>query len=211
MLRDAYPFVTVFTVLGLICILLGSNYSTLFYIPAGLFILLALFVAYFFRNPERECPTDQNLVVSPADGRVVMVRPIDEAHPEQGTFVSIFLSVFDVHINRSPIAGRIVNIKYQQGKFLNALNHKSSTDNEQNIVTVENELMTVTFTQIAGVIARRIVFWNKVGDVLELGQRVGLIKFGSRTDLLLPSQVKVKVKQGDKVVGGLTIIGKVEQ
>ncbi len=210
MLRDAYPFIIVFVVLGILCILLGWGYSQFLFIPAGIFILLALFVAYFFRNPERDCPIDQKLVVSPADGQVVKVRPIDEAHPEQGTFVSIFLSVFDVHINRSPIAGRIVNIKYQKGKFLNALNHKSSTENEQNIVTVENDLMTVTFTQIAGVIARRIVFWNKVGDVLELGQRVGLIKFGSRTDLLLPGQVKLKVKQGDKVVGGLTVIGRVE-
>ncbi|HYE72977.1 MAG TPA: phosphatidylserine decarboxylase, partial [Blastocatellia bacterium] len=138
------------------------------------------------------------------------IKPIDEDHPEKGTFVSIFLSVFDVHVNRSPIAGRVVNIKYQKGLFLNALNHKSSTDNEQNIVTVENDLMTVTFKQIAGVIARRIVFWHKVGDQVGLGERVGLIKFGSRTDLFLPEQVKVKVKKGDKVVGGLTIIGKVE-
>lgn len=211
MLRDAYSMLILLAVLAAVAGLLGWAVAPGFYIAAVVLLLLALFVAYFFRNPERETPTDKSLVVSPADGRVVAVRAITPDDPESGTFVSIFLSVFDVHVNRSPIAGRITDVKYRTGKFLNALSHHSSEENEQNIVTVENELMTVVFKQIAGVIARRIVFWKKVGDSLALGERVGLIKFGSRTDLLLPPQVNVSIKKGEKVVGGVTIIGKVSQ
>ena len=114
-----------------------------------------------------------------------------------------------MHVNRTPIAGRITNVTYRKGKFLNALNHRSSAENEQNIITVQNDLLTVTFTQIAGVIARRIVFWKKIGDTLKPGERVGLIKFGSRTDIYLPTQVEVIVKKGDRVIGGKTTIGKI--
>lgn len=211
MLRDAYPFIVFLISLAVVSALLGWVVAPGFYAAALIFLLLALFVAYFFRNPERQTPADENLVVSPADGRVSTVRPVDPADPGAGTLVSIFLSVFDVHVNRSPIAGRIVDVKYQAGKFLNAMSHRSSAENEQNVVTVENDKMTVVFKQIAGVIARRIVFWKKVGDSLALGERVGLIKFGSRTDLLLPPQVSVTVRQGEKVVGGVTIIGKVSE
>jgi phosphatidylserine decarboxylase len=209
MLRDAYPFLVLLGALAVVAALLGWAVAPGFYVAAVIFLLLTLFVAYFFRNPERAAPDDQSLVVSPADGRVVIVRPLDPADPQAGTFVSIFLSVFDVHVNRSPIAGRIVDVKYQAGKFLNAMSHHSSAENEQNVVTVENDKLRVVFKQIAGVIARRIVFWKKVGDSLALGERVGLIKFGSRTDLHLPPQVSVTVRQGEKVVGGVTIIGKV--
>jgi phosphatidylserine decarboxylase len=172
-------------------------------------LLLAAFIAFFFRDPNREAPTDPDLILAPADGHVSIVRLIEKDHPEMGTLVSIFLSVFDVHVNRTPIPGRITKITYQEGKFLNALNHRSSIENEQNVVTVENERITVTFKQIAGVIARRIVFWKKIGDTLLPGERVGLIKFGSRTDLLLPPQVDVLVKKGDRVIGGKTIIGRI--
>jgi phosphatidylserine decarboxylase len=209
MLRDAYPFLSVLLILAVVVALGGYFLAPGFYLLSLLLLCLAAFIAFFFRNPQREVSRDPQLVLSPADGHVSTVRPIDEQRPEAGMFVSIFLSVFDVHINRTPIAGRITNITYQAGKFLNALNHRSSLENEQNIVTVENELMTVTFKQIAGVIARRIVFWKKIGDTLQPGERVGLIKFGSRTDLFLPPQVEVLVKPGDRVLGGLTIIGKI--
>jgi len=211
MLRDAYPFMIVLALLAGACALLGWGVAPGFYVAAVVLLLLAAFVAFFFRNPDRATPDDQKLVVSPADGKVVIIRPLNADDPQAGTFVSIFLSVFDVHVNRSPIAGRITDVKYQTGKFLNALNHRSSEDNEQNVVTVQNEYMTVVFKQIAGVIARRIVFWKQVGDSLALGERVGLIKFGSRTDLFLPAQVNVSVEKGQKVVGGVTIIGKVSE
>lgn len=202
MLRDAYPFLLALLVCALLSFSLGYLFAPAFYLLTILFILLAAFIAYFFRNPERVVSNDPRLVLSPADGHVAVVRPLDSKNPAAGTFVSIFLSVFDVHVNRTPIAGRITEVTYQKGKFLNALNHRSSTENEQNIVTVENDLLCITFAQIAGVIARRIVFWKKIGDTLLPGERVGLIKFGSRTDLFLPPQVEVTVKKGDRVIGG---------
>jgi phosphatidylserine decarboxylase len=145
-------------------------------------------------------PIDRDIVVSPADGKVVVVRPLNPQDEREGTLVSIFLSVFDVHVNRSPLAGTITGMEYRRGRFMIATNHQASVENEQNVVTVETEKLKVTFKQIAGVIARRIVF--------ALGESVGLIKFGSRTDLLLPPSVAVEVKPGDRVRGGVTIIGR---
>jgi len=208
-LRDAYPFLVPLAVLALICAVVGWVYLPGFYPAAAMFFLLALFVAFFFRHPHREAPTDERLIVSPADGRVVVVRPLDTEDPGSGTLVSIFLSVFDVHVNRSPLAGKITGIEYRRGKFMIATNHRASVENEQNVVTVENGQVQVVFKQIAGVLARRIVFWKKVGDQVALGESVGLIKFGSRTDLLLPPQVSVTVKPGDRVKGGTSIIGEV--
>jgi phosphatidylserine decarboxylase len=209
MLRDAYPFLIALALLALVAAAAGQFYHSGFFLLALLFILLALFIAYFFRNPEREVSTDPTLVLSPADGHVSLVKPIEADNPAAGNVVSVFLSVFDVHVNRTPIAGKITNVKYQPGKFLNALNHRSSSENEQNIITVQNDRLTVTFSQIAGVIARRIVFWKKIGDTLSPGERIGLIKFGSRTDIFLPDTVKIEVKKGDRVIGGKTIIGKI--
>jgi phosphatidylserine decarboxylase len=209
MLRDAYPFLLLLSLLALASALAGFYFSPVLYFVALLFILLAAFVGFFFRDPDRDVPTDPSLVLAPADGHVSLVKSLDNEQSEPGTLVSIFLSVFDVHVNRTPIPGRITKVAYQEGKFLNALNHRSSLENEQNIVTVENEQITITFKQIAGVIARRIVFWKKIGDTLLPGERVGLIKFGSRTDLFLPPQVEVIIKKGDRVIGGKTIIGRI--
>ncbi len=209
MLRDAYPFLLALLLLAVVAFLGGYFWAYGLYYLALLFLLFAGFIAFFFRNPEREISSDSSLVLSPADGHVSLVKPIDAQNPAAGNVVSIFLSVFDVHVNRTPIAGRITDVTYRQGKFLNALNHRASSENEQNIVTVQNERLTVTFTQIAGLIARRIVFWKKIGDTLAPGERVGLIKFGSRTDLFLPPQVEILVKKGDRVLGGQTIIGKI--
>lgn len=168
-------------------------------------LLLALFFLWFFRDPERTIPDSPGAIVSPADGKVTDVSWLTVAG-EKKTRISIFLNVFDVHVNRSPIAGIVREVRYQRGKFLNAMNEASAEENEQNIVRVEGDGQTVTFKQIAGLLARRIVFHPKVGDRLERGQRVGLIKFGSRTDVLLDSTASLQVKVGDRVRGGASIL-----
>jgi phosphatidylserine decarboxylase len=168
-------------------------------------VLLALFFLWFFRDPERAIPESAGAVVSPADGKVTDVSWLTTAG-EKRARISIFLSVFDVHVNRSPIAGIVRDVRYQKGKFLNAMNEASAEENEQNIVRVEGDGQVVIFKQIAGLLARRIVFRPKVGDRLERGQRVGLIKFGSRTDILLDATANLQVKVGDRVRGGATIL-----
>lgn len=171
-------------------------------------ILLAVFVTAFFRDPSREIPEGDRLVVSPADGKVVLVIPTPAGHPAgPGSMqISIFLSVFDVHINRAPIAGRITEVTYHPGKFLPAFDDKASLQNEQNRAFIEGDEGRVGFTQIAGLIARRIVFRKKVGDVVARGEQVGLIRFGSRTDVFLPRGSTVNVKLGDRVSGGSSVI-----
>jgi len=175
--------------------------------PAWAFapFLLALFFLWFFRDPERAIPATSAAVVSPADGKVTDVSWVTTAG-EKRVCISIFLSVFDVHVNRSPIAGIVRDVRYQKGKFLNAMNQASAEQNEQNIVRVEGDGHVVVFKQIAGLLARRIVFHPKVGDRLERGQRVGLIKFGSRTDVLLSSTAALQVKVGDRVRGGASVL-----
>jgi phosphatidylserine decarboxylase len=168
-------------------------------------LLLAGFFLWFFRDPERNIPQSAGAVVSPADGKVTDVSWVTIGGEKQAR-ISIFLSVFDVHVNRSPIAGVVRDIRYQKGKFLNAMNEASADQNEQNMVTVEGDGQVVIFKQIAGLLARRIVFHPKVGDRLERGQRVGLIKFGSRTDILLTSAANLQVKVGDRVRGGASIL-----
>jgi phosphatidylserine decarboxylase len=169
--------------------------------------LLAFFFLWFFRDPERAIPQDAGAVVSPGDGKVTDVSTVTVAGRQQ-VRLSIFLSVFNVHVNRSPIAGTIRDVRYQRGKYLNAMNQTSAELNEQNIVTVESEGdgQTVVFKQIAGLLARRIVFHPKVGDRLERGQRVGLIKFGSRVDVVLDASARVNVKIGDRVKGGASVL-----
>jgi phosphatidylserine decarboxylase len=168
--------------------------------------LLAFFFLWFFRDPERSIPQEAGAVVSPGDGKVTDVSTVNVAGRQQMR-LSIFLSVFNVHVNRSPIAGIIRDVRYQRGKYLNAMNKTSAELNEQNIVTVESDDgQTVVFKQIAGLLARRIVFHPKVGDRLERGQRVGLIKFGSRVDVVLDASARVNVKIGDRVKGGASVL-----
>jgi phosphatidylserine decarboxylase len=173
------------------------------------FAILTAFMAFFFRDPNRELPEDPSLVVAPADGRVTRVRQIEEGNPQAATLVSIFLSPFDVHINRAPIAGEITNIVYTRGKFLMATDDNASLVNEQNALTIQGEKITVICKQIAGILARRIVCWKRSGERVSLGERFGLIKFSSRTDLLLPTQVEVLISEGARVRGGVTIIGRI--
>lgn len=173
-----------------------------------LFFLLALFMAFFFRDPRRVPPNDPDVVVSPADGRVTRIEsPVSDANGP--TLISIFLSPFDVHINRSPIPGKVVDVVYSPGKFLMATKEEASLVNEQNALTIQGEKITVVCKQIAGILARRVVCWKGKGDQLKLGERFGLIKFSSRTDVLLPANVKVTVSEGDRVRGGITVIGRI--
>ena len=199
MVPDGYYYGAGF---GVAALVLGWLVSPAWAIPA---ILLACFFLWFFRDPEREIPTVEGAVVSPGDGRVTDVSQI-LVNGSKKLRISIFLSVFDVHVNRSPIAGRIRDAHYQRGKFINAMSAESAAENEQNIVTVEGEGHTVVFKQIAGLLARRIVFTKKAGDRVERGERVGLIKFGSRVDVVLDSDATPQVKIGDRVRGGASIV-----
>jgi phosphatidylserine decarboxylase len=172
-------------------------------------VLLAAFFLWFFRDPNRPIPAGPGLVVSPADGKVTEVAPI---HTPDGDRIrlSIFLSVFDVHVNRSPIAGTIRSIQYKKGEFLNALDPASAERNEQNVVVMEGEGCIISLRLIAGLLARRIVFVPKEGDTLKRGERVGLIKFGSRCDLILPGDAHIRVERGQRVKGGESILADVE-
>ena len=183
-------------------ILLGWLAGVVWAIPA---LLLAGFFLWFFRDPERAIPETPGAVVSPGDGKVTDVSPFTE-NGVRRTRISIFLNVFNVHVNRSPIAGVICDVRYQKGKFVNAMNAASADQNEQNVVTVEGEGHTVVFKQIAGLLARRIVFNKKVGDRVARGERVGLIKFGSRVDVLVDAAAAPQIKVGDHVKGGSTIL-----
>lgn len=195
--REGYPFILVPLILGVVLVLVGLW-------PAGVFLLLvAGFMAYFFRDPERSVPAESDIIVSAADGRVTRVE-----ETEAGKLVSVFLSPVDVHINRSPISGTVIKVEYIHGKKRPATGDDSSLVNERNALTIQGARVTVICTQIAGILARRIVCRAKEGDVLEMGQRFGLIKFSSRTDLLMPADVKVLVKVGDRVIGGETIIAR---
>jgi phosphatidylserine decarboxylase len=168
-------------------------------------LLLAVFFLWFFRDPERTIPDGGGALVSPGDGKVTDVSFVTVGSEKQ-VRISIFLSVFDVHVNRTPIAGVVREVRYQRGKFLNAMNQASAEQNEQNIVRVEGDGQVVVFKQIAGLLARRIVFNPRVGDRLERGQRVGLIKFGSRVDVLFDAAAALQVKVGDRVRGGASVL-----
>lgn len=202
MIRDGIPFVLVPLAAALLAALTGYWYAA---IPL---LLLALFMAYFFRDPERSPLSEQDIVVAPADGRVTRVAQVIPNDPQSPQVVSIFLSVFDVHINRSPIAGEIVDVAYTKGRFMIATREEASVVNEQNALTIRGERMTVVCKQIAGVLARRIVCWKRKGEKVNLGERFGLIKFSSRTDLVLPPEVEIDVRVGDRVRGGVSIIGR---
>ena len=171
-------------------------------------VLLAAFFLWFFRDPERVVPSGEGLLISPADGKVTDVSAT-QLNGVACTRISIFLNVFDVHVNRAPISGVIKSAVYKKGQFRNAMDSTSAADNEQNIVTVEGEGMTVVFKQIAGLLARRIVFNHKPGHAIIRGQRVGMIKFGSRTDVIFPQPADISVKLGDRVKGGSTILARV--
>jgi phosphatidylserine decarboxylase len=204
MVRDGYFFGFGFMAAAVLVWLVTGSW-----IWAVVPFLLACFFFWFFRDPQRPVPVEAGLVVSPADGKITEVARIQTPDGER-IRLSIFLSVFDVHVNRSPIAGTVREVRYQKGKFLNALNPESAERNEQNLVTVQGDEFDVSFKQIAGLLARRIVFRFRVGDFVERGQRVGLIKFGSRVDVLLPGHAHVRVALGQRVKGGASVLAVIQ-
>ena len=200
MVRDGYIYG-----LSLLAVAAAVSWATHGWAWASLPVLLALFFLWFFRDPERQIPAGNGLIVSPGDGLVTETVSISTPDGQRQR-ISIFLSVFDVHVNRSPIAGILTQVRYQKGQYLNAMNPASADRNEQNIVTVRGEGIEVTFKQIAGLLARRIVFNLAEGASVERGQRVGLIKFGSRVDVILPADAVLHVKVGQRVRGGASVL-----
>ena len=200
--KDGFIFILPLLIITVLMFLIS------FYWATAIFGLGFLFVTWFFRDPERRIPNEPNVIVSPADGKITEI--VTENEPINGKLckrVTIFLSVFNVHVNRVPIEGTIEDIRYNPGKFLAAFNPKASMDNEQNLILINNGRTHILVKQIAGLIARRIVCWPKKGDHYESGQRYGLIRFGSRVDILLPENTKLSITCGDKVSGGKSIIG----
>jgi phosphatidylserine decarboxylase len=183
----------------------------LLYMALG-FSLVFLFMVYFFRDPARSGVFQPGQIASPADGRVVIVRETEETflHKQKVLQVSIFLSPMDVHINRIPVTGKVIYQQYHPGKFLPAFEEKASLANEQMHLGIETSYGKILMKQIAGILARRVVCYSKLGDSVTAGQRMGLMKFGSRIDLMLPLGTKVNVKVGDRVKGGVTVLGEMK-
>jgi len=201
MVKDGYKFAAPPLVVGIVALLLHWNWI------GGVLIFLGLFVMFFFRDPERTPPPDPDTIVSPADGRVMEV--VEEALKGQpGRRISVFLSIFDVHVNRSPVAGRITAIEYRTGKFYAAMRGRASAENEQNTFFVQSDHGQVVFKQIAGWVARRIICWKSPGDSVMRGERVGMIRFGSRMDIWLPEGVEILVRPGQHVAGGTSVLAR---
>lgn len=200
MVRDG-----IFYALGLIVVALLLWWLTGSIGISAIPLVLAVFFLWFFRDPSRRIPNGPGEIVSPADGQVTEAEWLET--PDGSRLrLSIFLNVFDVHVNRSPIEGTVKLVNYKTGLYLNAMRADSNVLNEQNVVVIENENCSVQVKQIAGLLARRIVCWVKPGDTLQRGERFGLIKFGSRVDVLMPADANLKVKKGDRVKGGSTVL-----
>ncbi len=201
---EGYPFIALFGFITLVFALLGWVTITV------LLLLLTLFSVYFFRNPERIAPAGDSLVIAPADGKVIFVGKVDEERyfKARTTKVSIFMSVFNVHVNRVPCDGKVVDMFYNKGQFVNASYDKASTVNEQAGILLETENKSqILFVQIAGLIARRIVTYPVIGDLLQQGARYGLIRFGSRVDIYFPEGSDVTITIGEHTVAGETVLG----
>ncbi len=195
MAKDGYYFLAPLLLLALAAFFAGWTTGALAIAP------LAFFVAFFFRDPKRVIPDDPDAIVSPADGKVLRIDPV-----EGGSNVCIFLSVFDVHVNRAPIGGRIVSQQHRPGKFLVAWDDRASVENEQLRIAIGGR-REIRFALIAGLVARRIVPWKKEGDEVQRGDKIGLIRFGSRVDILMPTGCRLAVQKGDRVRGGSSILG----
>lgn len=202
MVREGYSFGLPPLLLGLLLLVFGKNWV----FAVGLvFVFLGLFVFSFFRNPERTIPGDAGLIVCPADGRVVVVKD-EENGGRAGKRISIFLAIWNVHVNRAPAAGTITRLDYKPGKFLAAWDENASFQNEQNVFVQSTEHGEIVYKQIAGWVARRVVAWKKAGDTVARGERIGLVRFGSRVDVWLPVEAQIAVKVGDNVKGGSSVL-----
>lgn len=208
--REGYPFIAYSVGLTLLlCLFAWKLQSAVLVVPAVIAMILTVFVISFFRNPERTPPGDGKSVVAPADGTVIVVERVPETPLGcEALKISIFMSVFNVHVNRAPLDGTVVHIDYQPGRFLDARDGRASSENERNGVVLETAAgVRIAFVQIAGLIARRIICYPRVRDVLQRGARYGLIRFGSRVDVYLPVDVEPLVKLGDITVAGETVLG----
>jgi phosphatidylserine decarboxylase len=201
MVRDGYRFLAPPLALGIIAAAFGLLGTAM-----ALFTLAAL-VAYFFRDPERTAPADPAVVVSPGDGRVMAVVP-ESFEGRPGRRISIFLAVWNVHVSRAPMSGRLERVEYRPGKFYAAMRSRASLENEQNVFYLDTGRGRIVFKQVAGWIARRVVSWKSAGDSLVLGERIGLIRFGSRMDLWLPEDAEVLVRPGESVAGGESVVAR---
>jgi phosphatidylserine decarboxylase len=201
MVKDGYKFAAAPLLFGVVA--LGFHWNWL----GGSLLVLGAFVLFFFRDPERTPPSDPDLIVSPADGRVMEV--VEESRGgNPGRRISVFLSIFDVHVNRAPVAGRIAAMEYRKGNFNAAMRGRASEENEQNVIHVSSERGEIVFKQIAGWVARRILCWKAVGDSVTRGERVGMIRFGSRVDIWLPDRVEILVRPGQHVAGGSSVLAR---
>jgi phosphatidylserine decarboxylase len=210
--REGYPFIAYSAGLTVLLTLSAWKlHSNVLAVPAVISFLLSIFVVSFFRNPERTAPSDEKSVVAPADGTVIVVERVSETPlGTEALKISIFMSVFNVHVNRSPLDGRVTDVVYHAGRFLDARDGRASSENERNAVVLETaDGIRIAFVQIAGLIARRIICYPGIGDVLTRGTRYGLIRFGSRVDVYLPVDVEPLVKLGDKTIAGETILGRI--
>jgi len=196
--KEGIPFITIPLVLGLVLIFAGIG--KIFFVIGIICILAALFCVYFFRDPSISITQGEGIILSPCNGTVLEVGENDKEK-----FIRVFLSVFDVHLQRSPVAGKVTNVEYKPGKFLKAMEPEAHIVNEQNHITIENENGVFLVKQIAGILARRCVAWVKPGDVLKTGDKIGVIKFSSQVDLHMPKNVEIKVKKDDKVISGITV------
>lgn len=199
MVKEGYYFGVPPLVLGAIAAFLKWN------VAAGLLVFLAAFIFYFFRDPVRRIPSEPGAIVSPGDGKVVVVKA-EEYGGRPGKRVSIFLAVWNVHVNRAPATGTITKLEYRRGKFIAAMRESASLENEQNIFTLSTDAGEIIFKQIAGLIARRVVSWKKTGDHVQRGERIGLVRFGSRVDVWVPQEAELLVNVGDYVKGGSSIL-----
>ena len=201
MVRDGYKFLAPPLALGVMAAALGWLGT------AVALLALAVFVAFFFRDPERNPPADSAAVVSPADGRVMEAVP-ESFDGRPGRRISIFLAIWNVHVNRAPMAGRLARVEYRPGKFYAAMRARASAENEQNIFYLDTDRGRIVFKQVAGWIARRVVSWKSAGDSVMAGERIGLIRFGSRMDLWLPDDVEILVRPGEKVAAGVSVVAR---
>jgi phosphatidylserine decarboxylase len=201
MVKDAYKFAVPPIVAGVACLFFDWK------LPAAVLILLGGFIFYFFRDPERAIPADPAAIVSPADGKVVDIVS-EEFDSRSGTRISIFLSIWNVHVQRAPVGGRIAEVAYRPGRFYGAYRARASGENEQNVIYMDTPHGILVFKQIAGAIARRVLCWKRKGETVTRGERVGLIRFGSRVDIWLPLEAEITVRRGQMVKGGESILGK---
>ena len=209
MAREGFPFVGIGALLAVLAWLAAQQYSSLFLYPAIALAILTAFVVYFFRDPERTPPDVPGAIVSAADGRIVAIDQLerDDDLELPAVRVSVFLSIFDVHVNRVPIAGQVDYVDRRSGRYGVAYSAIASTENEQSVIAISNGTTRLVVKQIVGILARRICCYLRVGDSVALGERFGLIRFGSRVDHILPSQTELRVQLGQRVRGGETVIG----